>query len=473
MTVVTRFAPSPTGILHIGNARTGLFNWLYARHHKGKFLLRIEDTDKERSTEEAIKAIYDGLSWLGIDWDGDAVLQSKGIERHQSVAHELIAAGLAYYCYCTPDELVAMKEKAKAEGRPMVYDGRWRDKSPSEAPKDIPPVVRFKAPKTGTTLIKDAVQGNVVVENDTLDDMVLLRADGTPTYMLSVIVDDHDMGVNTIIRGDDHLINAARQSQLITALGWNVPQYAHIPLIHGPDGKKLSKRHGALGVMAYADMGYLPSAMKNYLCRLGWSHGDEDIFTTEQAIHWFSLEAINKAPARLDFDKLDYVDQQHLQMLNGDEFVTLYEQWRSLQQKAPLTSLQCSRLKKSYKELSERIHNFAQLEDVASYLLRDDVHHDFVNVEKMINDDMLNVIEDWLNVISGVDDFTETRLQTCAKEFLAERNLKLGKVGPTLRALLTGQKSSPSIFQVMEVLGKNVTIERLQNGINIRRPGSQ
>ena len=298
MTVVTRFAPSPTGFLHIGGARTALFNWLYARHNKGKFLLRIEDTDRERSTDAAIDAIFEGMKWLGLDWDEEPVFQFSRRARHAEIAQQLLDEGKAYYCYASKEELAEMREQARAESRPPVYDGRWRDRNPSEAPSGVDPVVRFKSPNEGATIIHDRVQGDVTFANEQLDDMILLRADGTPTYMLSVVVDDHDMGVTDIIRGDDHLTNAARQKQLIEAIGWTVPNHTHIPLIHGPDGAKLSKRHGALGVEAYRDMGYLPEALRNYLLRLGWSHGDDEVISTEQAIEWFNLENIGKSAAR-------------------------------------------------------------------------------------------------------------------------------------------------------------------------------
>ena len=300
MSVVTRFAPSPTGFLHIGGARTALFNWLYARHHGGLFRLRIEDTDRKRSTPEAIEAILEGMKWLGLEWDGEVVYQSQRAERHAAVAHELLAQGRAYRCYASQEELEEMRAKAKAEGRPMRYDGRWRDRDPAEAPPGVAPVIRLKAPQSGETVIDDQVQGRVRVANEQLDDMVLLRADGSPTYMLSVVVDDHDMEITHVIRGDDHLTNAFRQTQLYNALGWEPPAFAHIPLIHGPDGAKLSKRHGALGIEAYREMGYLPEALRNYLLRLGWGHGDEEIISTEQAIAWFDLPAVGRSAARFD-----------------------------------------------------------------------------------------------------------------------------------------------------------------------------
>ena len=310
--VVTRFAPSPTGFLHIGGGRTALFNWLYARRHGGKMLLRIEDTDRERSTAAAIAAIIDGLTWLGLGWDGEIIFQSTRAQRHRQIAEQLLAAGNAYRCYATPEELAAMREAARREGRAKLYDGRWRDRDPSEAPPGVKPVIRLKVPVTGETVIEDQVQGRVVWQNSDLDDLVLLRADGSPTYMLAVVVDDHDMAVTHIIRGDDHLTNGARQKNIYEALGWTVPVMAHIPLIHGPDGSKLSKRHGALGVDAYRAMGYLPTAMRNYLVRLGWAHGDQEIFSTEEMIAAFDLPQIGRSPARFDFAKLENLNGHYI-----------------------------------------------------------------------------------------------------------------------------------------------------------------
>src|SRR5216684_692233 len=323
MAVVVRFAPSPTGFLHIGGARTALFNWLFAQHHGGTFLLRIEDTDRQRSTKEAVDAIIDGLSWLKLDWDGDIVMQSARSPRHAEVARQLLATGNAYYCYCTPDELEAMREKARAEGRPVRYDGTWRDRDPKAAPPGVKPAIRLKAPQTGETVIHDHVQGTVTVANAQLDDLIILRSDGTPTYNLSVVVDDHDMGITDVIRGDDHLNNAFRQTQIYRALGWAVPEFAHVPLIHGPDGAKLSKRHGALGVDAYRDMGYLPEALRNYLLRLGWGHGDAEIISTAQAIEWFDVDGIGRAAARFDFAKLDSVNGHYIRAADDARLVAL------------------------------------------------------------------------------------------------------------------------------------------------------
>ncbi len=319
--VITRFAPSPTGYLHIGGARTALFNWLYAKHTGGKMLLRIEDTDQARSTEGAILAILDGLRWLELDWDGEPVYQLTRAERHREIAEQLLAQGNAYRCYASPEELQAMRERARAEGRAPGYDGTWRHRDPSAAPAGIEPAIRFKAPREGETVIEDRVQGRVVFANKDLDDLVILRSDGTPTYNLSVVVDDHDMGITHVIRGDDHLTNAARQTQIFKALGWTTPIYAHVPLIHGPDGAKLSKRHGALGVDAYRAMGYLPAALRNYLVRLGWSHGDAEIMSTEEMIKWFDLDAIGRSAARFDFAKLENLNGHYLRATPDAEIV--------------------------------------------------------------------------------------------------------------------------------------------------------
>ncbi|MEP5697165.1 MAG: glutamate--tRNA ligase, partial [Sneathiella sp.] len=369
MTVVTRFAPSPTGFLHIGGARTALFNWLYARHHGGKFVLRIEDTDRERSTEEAIDAILEGMKWMGLDWDGEPVYQYSRRERHAEVAQQLLNAGNAYHCYASKEELAEMRELARAEGRAPGYDGRWRDRAPSEAPQGIDPVVRFKSPNEGNTVIHDAVQGDVTIANSQLDDLILLRADGSPTYMLSVIVDDYDMGITDIIRGDDHLTNAARQLQLYKAMGWDAPRMAHIPLIHGPDGAKLSKRHGALGVEAYRDMGYLPEAMRNYLLRLGWSHGDDEIISTEQAIEWFNLENIGKSASRFDFDKLENLNGTYIRSAEDAYLTSLIVPLLTQKTGISVTDDQKSMIEKAMNGLKERAKSVISLADSSHFLI--------------------------------------------------------------------------------------------------------
>src|SRR5262250_651124 len=372
-TIVTRFAPSPTGFLHIGGARTALFNWLYARGRGGKMLLRIEDTDRERSTQAAIDAILDGLAWLGLDWHGEAVYQCSRPERHREVARTLLEAGRAYPCYASPEELAQMREKARSEGRAKLYDGRWRDRDPSEAPSGVQPVIRLKAPLTGETVIEDQVQGRVVWQNENLDDLVLLRSDGTSTYMLAVVVDDHDMGVTHIIRGDDHLTNAARQTQIYNALGWQVPLMAHISLIHGPDGSKLSKRHGALGIDAYRAMGYLPEAMRNYLVRLGWSHGDQEIFSTREMIEAFDLPQIGRAPARFDFAKLESINGHYIRHAGDTDLVAAIERLlphiaNGAALGAKFTSDLRAKFCAAMPGLKERAKNLVELIDSAQFL---------------------------------------------------------------------------------------------------------
>ena len=326
MPVTVRFAPSPTGFLHIGSARTALFNWLFARHHGGTFRLRIEDTDRARSTPETVATIINGLDWLGLSWDSAIVYQSARAARHAEIARQLLAAGRGYYCYCTPVELEVMRERARAERRSVRYDGTWRDRNPAEAPPGVPPVIRLKAPQQGSTTIRDHVQGDVTVANSELDDLIILRADGSPTYNLSVVVDDHDMEVTHVIRGDDHLNNAFRQTQIYRALDWPIPEFAHLPLIHGPDGTKMSKRHGAVGIDAYRDLGYLPEAVRNYLLRLGWSHGDHEVISTEQAIAWFDLDAVGRAPARFDFAKLDNLNGHYIRVAADERLSDLVAQ---------------------------------------------------------------------------------------------------------------------------------------------------
>src|SRR4051795_13416176 len=374
--VVTRFAPSPTGFLHIGGGRTALFNWLSARRFGGKMLLRIEDTDRERSTQAAIEAILDGLSWLGIEWDGETVYQFSRSARHREVVEQLLAAGKAYRCYASPEELTQMREAARREGRSKLYDGRWRDRDPADAPAGVKPVIRLKAPQTGETVVDDQVQGRVTWQNENLDDFVLLRSDGTPTYMLAVVVDDHDMGVTHIIRGDDHLNNGARQTQIYQALGWKVPVMAHIPLIHGPDGSKLSKRHGALGVDAYRAMGYLPAAMRNYLVRLGWSHGDQEIFSTEEMIVAFDLPQIGRSAARFDFAKLESLNGHYIRQSSDADLVTEIERLLphlagGAELKAKMTPELRSRLLAAMPGLKERAKTLVELIDGAYFIFAD------------------------------------------------------------------------------------------------------
>lgn len=459
--VVTRFAPSPTGFLHIGSARTALFNWLFARNQGGKFLLRIEDTDRKRYTPEAVEAIYDGMRWLGLDWDDEPVSQFSRVERHAEVAHEMLAKGAAYKCYSTKEEIDAFRTAARAKKRPPLFRSPWRDADPATAP-DAPYVVRLKAPRQGKTTIVDKVQGSVTWKNETLDDMILLRSDGTPTYMLAVVVDDFDMGVTHVIRGDDHLTNAARQSIIYTAMGWDLPTYAHIPLIHGPDGAKLSKRHGALGVDAYRDMGYLPEAMRNYLARLGWSHGDEDFFTTEQAIEWFSLEKIGKSPARFDFKKLANLSGQHIRATDNVALLKEIESFVASQHINPLTNEQSAMFIEGMDGIKERAKVLPELLEISHYFLGE---RPFKPDEKAghflttVSRGMLNRLTSRLRDATWSLEELEAEIRT----FAEAEELKLGKVAQPLRVALTGRTVSPSVFDMMVQLGKEECIARLED----------
>ncbi|MRG73290.1 glutamate--tRNA ligase [Alphaproteobacteria bacterium HT1-32] len=463
MPVVTRFAPSPTGYLHIGGARTALFNWLFAQHHGGRYLLRIEDTDRKRSTQEAVDAIYDGLGWLGLQSDEPAVLQSDRLERHAEAARLLLEQGKAYHCYCSPEELAEMREAAKAEGRKRMYDGRWRDRDASEAPDGVAPVVRLKAPLEGETTIADLVQGDVTVSNEQMDDLILLRADGTPTYMLSVVVDDHDMGITHVIRGDDHLTNAFRQTQIYRAFGWDVPEFAHIPLIHGSDGAKLSKRHGALGVDAWRDMGFLPEAMKNYLLRLGWGHGDDEIIPTEKAIEWFDVDGIGKSAARFDTDKLASINAHYIREMDGASLAPLVEPFLcSRLEYSGLTDAQRSRLTAGIPSLRERSKTLIELAEQAEYLAREIPLPLTGKAAKLLTPEARSLLKELLDLLSDVQPWESEALETAVKGFMEARSLKLGAVAPPLRAALTGSTVSPAIYDVMEALGASETLARLR-----------
>lgn len=464
MSVVTRFPPSPTGFLHIGGARTALFNWLYAKRHGGKFVLRIEDTDRARHSEEAVLAIVNSMKWLGLDWDGDVVSQYELRDRHAEVAHELLKAGKAYYCYCSKEELEQMREEAKKEGRPTVYNRKWREKSPEDAPEGVDPVIRIKAPIEGTSVIEDKVQGSVEVDNKQLDDFILLRSDGTPTYMLSVVVDDHDMGVTHVMRGDDHLNNAFRQKIIYEAMGWDVPVFAHIPLILGPDGQKLSKRHGAVSVEAYEEMGYLPEAMRNYLLRLGWSHGDHEIISTEQAIEWFNIESIGKSPAKFDFAKLDNINQHYIQQSDGpylmDISKSIFEKRYAIvpDDSARKMILDC------IDEFKDRAKTLVQFVDESVFFAKS-IPYDFdEKASKTLSDeDAQEVLSALLDHFAAMKDFLpEDVEQTCRDVAEKHRDGKLGKVGMPLRAALTGRTASPSIFHIASVLGQENSCARLK-----------
>ncbi len=463
--VVTRFAPSPTGFLHIGGGRTALFNWLYARHTGGKMLLRIEDTDRERSTEAAIDAIIDGLKWLGLDWEGETVFQFARAPRHREVVEEMLAAGKAYLCYCTLEELKEMREKAMAEGRAPRYDGTWRDRDPAEAPAGVKPAIRIRAPQDGETVIEDRVQGRVVIPNKDLDDLVLLRSDGNPTYMLSVVVDDHDMGVTHIIRGDDHLTNAARQMIIYQAMGWEVPVMAHIPLIHGPDGAKLSKRHGALGVDAYRAMGYLPVAMRNYLVRLGWAHGDDEIMSTEDMVNWFDVDDVGRSASRFDFAKLENLNGHYMRATPDEELYELFVETLphlpgGAAMKADLDQAKAAQLRMALPGLKERAKTLVELKDGAAFLFANRPLALDEKATAILDADARGLLKR-LHAVLIETEWTVEATEAAVKAFAEAEGLKLGKVAQPLRAALTGRSTSPGIFDVLMVLGREESLGRI------------
>ncbi len=464
--VVTRFAPSPTGFLHIGGARTALFNWLYAKKHGGKMLLRIEDTDRERSTEPAIAAILDGLKWLELGWDGDVIYQFSRAARHREVAESLLASGRAYRCYATPEELTAMRETARAEGRTRLYNGLWRDRDPSEAPAGMKPTIRLKAPLTGETVIEDQVQGRVVWQNENLDDLVLLRGDGNPTYMLAVVVDDHDMAITHVIRGDDHLINAARQKQIYDALEWDLPNMSHIPLIHGPDGAKLSKRHGALGVEAYRAMGYLPAALRNYLVRLGWGHGDQEIFSTQEMIDAFDLPAIGRSAARFDFAKLENLNGHYIRQADDQSLVTMFEQLLDYvpdgaDLKAKLNDTTRSQLLRAMPSLKERAKTLLELIAGSYFIFADRPIELEPKAVAVLTPETRELIGKLRGALEAVSDWSSETTEAAMRNFAEQNNLKLGAVAQPLRVALTGRTTSPGIFDVLAVLGRDQCLARL------------
>ncbi|MBS8228366.1 glutamate--tRNA ligase [Vannielia litorea] len=459
--VVTRIAPSPTGYMHIGTARTGLFNWIFARKMGGKFLLRIEDTDRTRSTPDATDAIFRGMRWLGLEWDDEPVSQFERAARHAEVAHQMLAQGAAYKCFASQDEIAAFRETAKAEGRSTLYLSPWRDADPATHP-DAPYVIRLKAPREGVTVIEDVVQGDVTFKNSTLDDMILLRSDGTPTYMLAVVVDDHDMGVTHVIRGDDHLNNAARQSHIYTAMGWPLPVYAHLPLILGPDGKKLSKRHGATGVEEYQKMGYPAPAMRNYLARLGWSHGDDEFFTDAQAREWFTLEGINKAAARFDFKKLDNLSGQHIAAMDDMSLMGEIEAYLTAIDASELSETQKDGLLRAMYCLKASARTLPQLLEKAAFVLGE---RPFLPDEKAarnldsVSRGMLNELTPHLQSVS----WNREALEATLGEFAESKNSKFGQLAGPLRAALSGRAATPSVFDMMLVIGRAETLARLQD----------
>lgn len=460
---VLRFAPSPTGYLHIGGARTALFNWLYARHTGGQFLLRIEDTDRERSTPEAVDAILNGLSWLGLNWDGQTFFQFARADRHRQVAEKLLSEGKAYRCYATPQELETMRAEQKAKGLSIRYDGRWRDREPGPAENGKPFVVRIKAETEGDTVIHDIVQGDVRTANAQLDDMVLLRSDGTPTYMLAVVVDDHDMGVTHVLRGADHLNNAPRQLQIIKAMGWPIPTYGHVPLIHGADGAKLSKRHGALAVEAYRDMGYLPEAMRNYLLRLGWSHGDDEIIPTSQAIEWFTFESLGRSAARFDTKKLDSLNGHYMRELPdaalAEELIAFLSR-RSPEQVLPAPIH--DRLVKAMPMLKTRAKTLVELADKSDFLLSDGPRKPDVQAEAALTQDARLQLAGIAKGLDAIAAWSHADLEANVRAAAEREGRKLGDLAQPLRAALTGHLASPPIFEAMEVLGRAETLLRIR-----------
>ena len=466
--VVTRFAPSPTGYLHIGGARTALFSWAFAKNQGGKMLLRIEDTDRERSTEAAVIALVDGLKWLGLDWDGEPISQFGRAARHAEIAHELVKLGHAYYCYCSPAELDQMREEARAAGKPPRYNGYWRDRDSSEAPAGVAPVIRIKAPLSGDIVVNDHVQGKVVFKAENLDDFIILRSDGTPTYMHAVVVDDHDMGVTHIIRGDDHLTNAARQIVIYNAMGWTVPEMAHIPLIHGPDGAKLSKRHGALGVEAYRQMGYLPAALRNYLARLGWSHGDDEFFTTDQMVEWFSLDALNKGAARFDFVKLENINGHYIREATPDYLydvmlATAQELGRTMDVDG-LTANKATVLS-ALPELQPRAKTVLELIDLAQFIYASRPLTIDAAASALLTTDSRAILSDMAELLRGLNEWTVPAIDAAMRTLAESKGLKLGKLAQPLRAALTGRTISPGIFEVMVLIGRDETMARLGDQI--------
>ncbi len=462
--VVTRFAPSPTGFLHIGGARTALFNWLYARGRGGKFLLRIEDTDRARSTPEATAAILQGMSWLGLDHDGEVVSQFEGAARHAEVARELLAKGKAYKCFATQEEIAAFREQARAEGKSTLFRSPWRDANPETHP-DAPFAIRIKAPLDGETVIRDQVQGDVTIRNDQLDDMILLRSDGTPVYMLAVVVDDHDMGVTHVIRGDDHLNNAARQMMIYQAMGWDIPVWAHIPLIHGPDGKKLSKRHGALGAQEYQAMGYPAAGMRNYLARLGWSHGDDEFFTDAQAKEWFDLDGIGKSPARFDLKKLENLCGQHIAVSDDAALRQETEDYLAAAGLAALTNTQSGDLQRAMYCLKDRARTFPELIEKAHFVLTERPISPDEKAEKALTSVSDGILDELTPHLQNVS-WSRNELEEALNSFAETKGVKFGKLAGPLRAVLAGRSVTPSVFDMMLVLGKEETLARISDAVD-------
>ena len=465
MPPIVRFAPSPTGFLHIGSARTALFNWLYAKHHGGKFLLRIEDTDRARSTPESVQTILEGLTWLDLKWDGEPISQFARFQRHAEVAKQMVANGTAYYCYASPQELEAMRAEQKAKGLPQRYDGRWRDRPAADAPKDVKPVIRLKAPQTGETTVEDRVMGSITVQNAQLDDMVLLRGDGTPTYMHAVVVDDHDMNITHVIRGDDHMTNTFRQVQIYKAMGWDIPIFAHLPMILGPDGAKLSKRHGSPAVADYRERGYLPEAICNYLLRLCWSHGDDEMISREQAVQWFDFDGIGKSPARFDFAKLGSVNAHYIKEADNVRLAKLAEPFIARTLGQPLTLAQMDLLTRAMPDLKPRAQTMVELADMAVFYFHSGPLPMDEKAKKLLTPEAKQHLAVLAERMKALGDFTAENIENTARTYAEEKGLKLGAVAQPLRAALTGSTVSPPIFGVAALLGKEESLKRIKSVI--------
>ena len=462
MKTVTRFAPSPTGNLHIGSARTALFNWLFAKNTKGKFLLRIEDTDKVRSTKESIKKILDGLKWLDLKWNDEIIYQSLNQLRHKQVTEQLLEKGLAYKCFCSEEDLNKMREEAKILKKPFRYNRMWREKDPKDAPQNIEPVIRIKAPIKGESVIDDIIQGTIKVSNEEMDDFIIMRSDGTPTYMLSVVVDDYDMNVTHIVRGHDHLTNTFRQNVIYEAMKWDKPITAHIPLIHGPDGSKISKRHGAIDVEEYKNKGILPNALINYMLRLGWSHGDDEIISLENAIRWFSLEKIGKSPAKFDNNKLISINSHYIKELNNNRIILFLENYYDKKYKIKLDKISIDRLTLGLDDIKSRSRDLIQLAEMSLFYCSKFPLSISKKAQKYIKKVDKTVFKDLLIVLENIEnDFKKQKIEEIMSKFLTEKGLKLSDIIQYIRALLTGLDVSPRIYDVMEILGYNEVKNRI------------
>ena len=467
MKIVTRFAPSPTGNLHIGSARTALFNWLFAKNIKGKFLLRIEDTDKVRSTKESINKILDGLTWLNLQWDDQIIYQSKNQKRHKEVAEELLKKGLAYKCFCSEEDLNKMREEAKILKKPFRYNRMWREKNPKDAPQNIKPVIRIKSPIKGETIIEDIIQGTIKVSNEEIDDFIILRSDETPTYMLSVVVDDYDMKVTHLIRGHDHLTNTFRQNVIYEAMQWNKPITAHIPLILGSDGSKMSKRHGAIDVEEYKTKGILPNALINYMLRLGWSHGDDEIISLENAIKWFSLEKIGKSPAKFDNEKLISVNSHYIKELNNDEIIKFLESYYISKYKIKIDEISIKRLNLGLDDIKSRSRDLNQLAEMSLFYCSKFPLSISKKAQKYIKKVDKTIFKDLLVVLGNTEnDFKKQKIEEIMSKFLIEKGLKLSDIIQYIRAMITGLDVSPRIYDIMEILGFLEIKKRIENFIH-------